>query len=328
MHTSARHDLRTRQRFLLWIAPLLIAGLWLLLAPAAHAAGPRHFATPEAAVAALVDAARQQRTPQLLAIFGDDAEALFDSGDAVADNEARTRFLTAYDAGHVLRVENPGTRVLEIGQDNWPFPIPLKNSLGQWHFDTAAGREELLDRRIGGNELSAIQVALAYVDAQQEYRERNPQHARVAPYASRVVSSQGKRNGLYWPEDDDYWQGKNEGGPSPLGILAAEAADEGYSRKPGAPYHGYYYRILTAQGPAAPGGERNYVTADGMTGGFGLIAWPASYGASGVTSFMVNQEGVVYQRDLGPQTNSAVRKITRFDPSLGWRKVDASAAPR
>ncbi|GAA5783872.1 hypothetical protein GCM10007860_16300 [Chitiniphilus shinanonensis] len=329
MFNSISRSGPARKRLPWHFLSLPMALVWLMLVISAHAANPKHYATPDEAVAALVDAARNGQRDKLLDVFGDDAKALFDSGDAVADREAGRRFLAAYDAKHVLRPVNPGTRVLEIGPDDWPFPIPLRNALGKWYFDAAAGKEELLDRRIGGNELSAIQVALAYVDAQREYHERNPQHAKVAPYADRIVSSQGKRDGLYWPEDDNYWQGKDDGGPSPLGILAAEAADEGYNHsRPGAPYHGYYYRILTGQGAAAPGGARDYRTADGMTGGFALLAWPASYGVSGVTSFLVNQDGVVYQRDLGPKTPDVAHRITLFNPDQGWQKVDASASAR
>jgi hypothetical protein len=201
-----------------------------------------------------------------------------------------------------------------VGNDDFPFPIPLQKTKSGWEFDTDAGRLEILYRRIGRNELDAIQTSLAFVDAQHEYAEKDRgQGAGV--YAQRIVSTTGKKDGLYWPGDD-----------SPLGDLAAQAAGEGYKVGEGPiPYHGYYFRVLTQQGPNAPGGTLNYVVKGKMIGGFALLAWPAEYGNSGVMTFLVNHNGVVYQKDLGDYTNSLVKRMNWFDPDQTWKKVDNSS---
>jgi hypothetical protein len=237
------------------------------------------------------------------------------SGDEVADREARERFVGAYDAKHNVTVEGDKA-ILVVGADDFPLPIPLIRREANWTFDTAAGRLEVLYRRIGRNELDAIQTCLAYVDAQNEYAEKDRTGAGPGVYARRIVSSSGKKDGLYWPASD--------GDASPLGDLIAQASEEGY--KAGArrtPYHGYYYRILTRQGPNAPGGVLNYVVRGKMIGGFALLAYPAEYGNSGVVTFLVNHAGTVYQRDLGDYTTSVADRMTWFNPDQTWKKVDA-----
>jgi hypothetical protein len=276
------------------------------------------FSTPEAAVEALISAARSGDERAILKVLGPEGEPIVSSGDPVADSNIRQDFVSAYDAKHVIEMEGDGTQTLVIGNDDWPFPIPLVNQGGQWQFATVAGLDEILRRRVGRNELSAIQVSLAYVEAQNEYASLDPAGLGRGVYAQRIVSRPGKKDGLYWP---------NAAGeePSPLGELAAQAAAEGY--KPGGtpiPYHGYYYRILTRQGPAASGGAYDYLAKGKMIGGFALVAYPAEYGNSGIMTFIVNQEGIVFQKDLGPRTTKLVRKINSFSSDDTWTRVDDS----
>jgi hypothetical protein len=292
---------------------LLTAALLGFIAPAF---AQEQFGTPEAAVEALVTAARSEDGAAILKVLGPDGKPIVSSGDPVADSNIRQDFVSAYNAKHAIEMEGDGTRTLIIGNDDWPFPIPLVNKAGQWQFDTKAGLDEILRRRIGRNELSAIQVSLAYVQAQNEYASLDPAgHGRGA-YAQRIVSSPGKKDGLYWPSAE----GEE---PSPLGALAAQAAVEGYKIKgTPIPYHGYYYRILSRQGATAPGGAYDYVVKGKMIGGFGLLAFPADYGNSGIMTFMVNQDGTVFQKDLGDRTEKFARRIETFDPAAGWQKVE------
>jgi hypothetical protein len=277
------------------------------------------FATPEKAVSALVKGAKSQDQKKLLTVFGPNGKAVVSSGDPVADANARDNFVSAYEAKHGLELEGDGSQTLVIGNDDWPFPIPLINKGGKWQFDTAAGLDEILSRRIGRNELAAIQVCLAYVQAQNEYASLDPAGLGPHVYAQRIVSKPGKKDGLYWPT--------GEGEPlSPFGDLAAKASAEGYKAgQTPIPYHGYYYRILTRQGANAPGGAYNYLAQGKMIGGFALVAYPAQYGNSGIMTFIVNQDGTVFQKDLGPQTDKLARKIESFDPDQTWTKVDASS---
>ena len=238
------------------------------------------------------------------------------SGDEVADRATREAFLTAYDVRHQI-VTDKDRAVLLIGQDEWPFPIPLVRQKEQWKFDVAAGREEVLFRRIGRNELSAMQVCLAYVAAQDEYAALDPQKDGARGYAQRIVSSAGKKDGLYWPAQAGEQQ-------SPLGELAATAAAEGYKAGAApAPYHGYYYKVLKTQGAKAPGGAFDYVVRGNMIGGFALVAYPAEYGNSGVMTFLVNHQGVIFQKDLGPATAQIASQMTAFNPDQTWTKVAA-----
>jgi hypothetical protein len=292
---------------------LLTAALLGLSAPAF---AQEQFGTPEAAVEALVAAARSGDGDAVLKVLGPDGKPIVSSGDPVADRNIRQDFVSAYDAKHAIEIEGDGTQTLIIGEDDWPLPIPLVNRGSEWQFDTKAGLDEVLRRRIGRNELSAIQVSLAYVQAQNEYAALDPAGLGRGVYAQRIVSHPGKKDGLYWPSA----AGEE---PSPLGELAAQAAAEGY--KPGGtpiPYHGYYYRILTRQGPAASGGAYDYLAKGKMIGGFALVAYPAEYGNSGIMTFMVNQDGIVFQKDLGPRTTKLVRKINSFSPDDTWTRVD------
>lgn len=296
---------------------LAVVVLWASGSSAAPATSTR-FSSPEAAVAALVQAVRASDTATLLRVLGPDARALIASGDDVADRQSRERFVRSYDEAHRLAEVRPGTLVLTVGKDEWPMPIPLVQDAAGWWFDTARGREEILNRRIGRNELNAAQVCLAYVDAQREYYVRDPDGDALLQYAQRFRSTPGKRNGLYW----DTQPGEP---PSPLGALVARAEAEGYPVKrpsggPRIPYWGYYYRIVKAQGPHAPGGAYDYVVRGNMIGGFALVAYPAEYGASGVMTFIVSHDGVVYQKDLGPGTAATARALTHFDPDPTWSR--------
>lgn len=274
------------------------------------------FASPQQAVEALVAAVRTGEPDQLLHIFGPGGDKLVRSGDRIADKEARERFVNAYVKANKIVMDAGDKAVLVIGDHAWPFPIPIVKQGAAWHFDTAAGEEEILDRRIGRNELSAIQVCRAYVDAQREYASQDRNGDGLLEYASRFRSSPDRHDGLYWPA------GENEPA-SPLGPLMASAQAEGYGTKRVAghkrePYHGYYYRILTRQGKDSPGGAYDYVVRGHMIGGFALVAFPAKYGASGVMTFIVNQDGVVYQKDLGPDTATIARRMTEFNPDKTW----------
>jgi Protein of unknown function (DUF2950) len=302
-------------RTLALVVALLLGADLALAAPAAPKA--RAFTSPEEATKAFIGALRAGDTKALLAILGPDARPLLTSGDDVADREERERFLKAYDEAHRLEPDGDRAVVLHAGKDDWPFPIPLVKTGSTWRYDTRAGREEILSRRVGQNELSAIQTCLAYVDAQREYYERNPQGTALLQYAQRISSSKGKRDGLYWESAT--------GEPSPLGPLVAEAQHAGYavgrsSGKP-IPYHGYYYRILTAQGLAAPGGAYDYLAHGQMIGGFALVAYPAQWGSSGVMTFIVNHEGVVYQKNLGPKTAEIAASMKTFNPDSTWKKA-------
>jgi hypothetical protein len=294
------------------IAALALTGMFFAAAPRAHA--QQAFPTPEEAASALAAAVKSGARRDMLRVLGSDGEDIISSGDDVEDKETRERFTAAYDAKHSIKTEGDKKATMIVGNDDFPFPIPLMKSKSGWEFDTKAGRLEILYRRIGRNELDAIQTSLAFVDAQNEYAEKDRGQG-VGVYAQRIVSTKDKKDGLYWPGDD-----------SPLGELAAQAAGEGYKVGEGPiPYHGYYFRVLTQQGPNAPGGTQNYVVKGKMIGGFALIAWPAEYGNSGVMTFLVNHSGVVYQKDLGNSTAALVKRMNWFDPDQTWKKVDTSS---
>ena len=286
-----------------------------LLGSSVPAAAQELFKTPEEAASALVGAAKSDDDKAILAVLGPDGKAIVASGDPVADSNTREKFIAAYDAKHALELEGDGTQTLILGDDNWPFPIPLVNKGGEWQFDTKAGADEILRRRVGRNELSAIQVAEAYVQAQNEYAALDPAGLGRGVYARRFLSKPGKKDGLYWPTK----AGETE---SPLGDIAAKASTEGYKfgGKP-IPYHGYYYRILTRQGAGAPGGAYDYLVDNKLRGGFALIAYPAEYGNSGIMTFMVNHDGTVFEKDLGPDTGRLAPKIEAFLPDSTWSKA-------
>jgi len=294
-------------------APLMLAAIFCVAASIANA--QQTFKTPDEAASALVDAAKTGDVKLLTKVLGPDGEDIVSSGDPVADAATREKFTAAYDAKHQIKAEGDSKATIIIGQQDYPLPIPLVRKDGQWRFDTAAGREEILLRRIGRNELDAIQSCLAYVDAQNEYAEKDRTGSGMNTYAQRIVSSPGKKDGLYWPTAP----GEE---PSPLGELVAEATSQGYRVGDGrAPFHGYYFKILTKQGPTAPGGELDYIVRDKMIGGFALVAYPADYQNSGVMTFIVNHSGDVFQKDLGPSTAKIAQRMTSFNPDKSWQKV-------
>lgn len=278
------------------------------------------FPTPDAAAQSLVVAARANDRAALKRIFGSESDKLLSSGDEVADRNAAERFVELFDQKHLLvTTENASdSMTLVVGDNAWPFPVPVvKNHKNLWMFDTEVGIDEIINRRIGRNELDAIQVCLATVDAQREYAIADPDGDGIPEYAQKFLSDAGKKNGLYWKTGPDQ-------PPSPLGELVADAAEQGYSASASGqrrPYHGYLYKILSEQGPHAPGGAYNYMVNGHMIGGFAVVAEPAEYGNSGIVTFIVNQSGVVYQKDLGDDTAKVAASITRFDPGPGWTKV-------
>lgn len=287
----------------------------ILCTVASFASAQQAFQTPDEAASALVGAVKAGDQKAIVAVLGPDGVDIASSGDEVADAATRQKFLSAYDVKHQIAMDGDSKATLVIGQEDFPLPIPLLRKDGMWRFDTAAGRQEILARRIGKNELDAIQTSLAYVDAQNEYSEKDRTGAGVNTYAQRVISQPGKKDGLYWPAS----QGEDA---SPLGELVAQATAQGYRTGGGrTPFHGYYFKILTKQGAAAPGGELDYVVRGKMIGGFALVAYPAEYRNSGVMTFIVNHAGVVYQKDLGPRTAKLAEGMTSFNPDQTWQKV-------
>lgn len=275
------------------------------------------FASSEDAGNVLLQAAKSGDRNALLAIFGQESKDIIFSGDPVQDKTTVEAFVAAYAQMHRWRKMVDGSQVLLVGADNFAFPIPLKqNGSGKWFFDTAAGKDEILARRIGRNELAVIDTCGALADAENEYFARRPDDGSPQQFAVKFISDTGKQNGLYWEP--------LEGQPrSPLGPLVAFATDEGYSAKPNAhtPFHGYYFHMLTKQGEHAPGGAKDYLVDGKMVGGFAFVAYPAEYGNSGVMTFIVNQDGVVLQRDLGKTTNEIAAAMTQFDPDDSWTPV-------
>ena len=280
----------------------------------------KRFESLDEAVNALVSAIRSADRKALVEMLGPQGNRLVWSGDDVADRAAFQRFVTAYDQVHKLE-GGRGKVVLYVGSDEYPFPIPLVPDGPHWLWDTAAGDNELVSRRIGRNELAAIQVCLAYVDAQREYYARG---TGLLTYAQRLESTKGKHDGLFWE--------RRPGEPdSPLGPLVAKARAAGYPLPPRggpAPYHGYYYRLLFAQGPDAPGGAYDYVVKGHMIGGFALVAFPATYGVSGIVTFIVNQDGVVYQKDLGPKTAQLASGMKTYNPDQTWTQAETAPTKR
>lgn len=270
------------------------------------------FASPQEASHALVTAIRNRSVADFRVILGNDADDLLDSRDEVQFRNEIQEFLRNYDDRHYIEVGSDGVATLVTGTNDWPMPVPIVRDGERWRFDTARGLQEIANRQIGQNELDAIQTCRAIVDAQEEYRAMNP--LNDGAYASKFFSDSGTKNGLYWPTD-------GEAAQSPLGEFVAAAIAEGYRRgESGAmtPYHGYFYRILTAQGPAAPGGARSYLANGKLTGGFAIVAWPAEYGQSGIMTFIVNHLGIVYERDLGDNTEKVAAAIRTFDPDQEW----------
>jgi DUF2950 family protein len=289
------------------------------ISAAATAAKQKSFPSADAAVKAAVAAAKNNHDKELLAIFGAQAKDLISSGDAVADKQRRANFLKAYDEKNSLVTEGENT-ILVIGNNAWPFPIPLAKKGESWFFDTAKGREEILNRRIGQNEINAIQVTLAYMDAQREYARKDRDGDGILEYARRFRSEAGKKNGLYW-------EAKPVEEQSPLGPLVVQAQRAGYTAQgtgggqTAAPFHGYFYKILEGQGKNATGGAYNYVVKGNMIGGFALVAYPAGYGNSGVMTFIINHAGKVFQKDLGKNTAAVASAMKEYNPDSTWSEV-------
>jgi len=293
---------------------MLAGAATLVLALSSLAQAQQRFQTPAAAVEALVAAARSGDRKTVVSILGPGSQELVSSGDEVEDDSVKKEFLANYDAGHRILSEAGKPATLVMGPDDWPFPIPIAQRDGQWTFDVAAGREEILARRIGRNELATLKAMLAYWDAQNEYADLNKDKNGMAVYAQRIVSTAGKKDGLYWPTSG------NEK-PSPLGEAVADASQRGYRPGAGEPFNGYRFKILTGQGPTAPGGAVDYIVRGNMIGGFGLVAYPAEYGNSGIMTFIINNDGDIYEKDFGEGTARNASRITSFNPDHTWRKV-------
>lgn len=278
----------------------------------------RAFAAPEDAVKALFETVKIGDLDALLAIFGPEGRDLIASSDPATARMNRRVFAVAAREQWHLEDAKPSGKTLVIGNENWPFPVPIVKAADGWRFDTAAGKEEIVARRIGRNELDAIATARAYVTAQRRYAQQGHDGKPAGAYAVMFQSDPGKQNGLYWPAA----HGQKR---SPLGDLVAQAAEDGRpaggDRKQPTAFHGYYFKILTAQGAAATGGARNYIVNGQMSGGFALVAWPAQYDETGVMTFIVNQDGIVRERHLGPQTDAVARKMTAYNPDSSWRPV-------
>ena len=318
---NSRAGIRARSRV---IARAVAIGLCLAFAGAffvpsaasAPAVAQKTFSTPEKAAEALIGAAERYDVPALQEILGPDGVDLVITEDPVQDKNQCAAF--AAEAREQTRIvrdpENPKLALLSIGADDWPVPIPIVEEGGKWRFDSKAGRQEVLYRRIGRNELDAIAICLNFVDAQHEYASRKRDGAMVNQYAQRVISTPGRQDGLAWRNPDGTWGG-------PLGEGAAHAIAEGYSNK-AQPYHGYYFKVLMGQGPAAPMGKMDFVVEGAMIGGFALVAAPADYRVTGVKTFLVSHDGVVYEQDLGPKTLERFQEMERFNPDKGWTPVD------
>jgi len=295
-----------------------LLGLLLLVPALAQQGNEKTFGSPGDAVLALYNAVKSNDQQAISAILGSNSGPILHTGDEVADKNMGTEFIRRYDQMHRVVMEPDQTVTLYVGADNWPMPIPIvKNSSGAWYFDTEAGAKEILYRRIGRNENDAIEVLYTLVGAQREYASATHDGGNSKHYALKFVSTEGKQDGLYWKTRD------NET-PSPIGPLIVSAAGEGYALKQGqaTPFHGYYYRMLTKQGPAAKGGSKDYLVNGQLTRGFAFVAYPAEYRNSGVMTFIVNQDGVVYEKDLGQDTEKLAAGMNEFNPDKAWRPAD------
>lgn len=280
----------------------------------------KSFSTPDEAVKALLEALTNKDKAQLTALFGNQEEELLSSGDEVQDSNNRAEFVALAEEKMRIETLSEDKAILHVGNNDWPFPIPLVKTGENWQFDAAQGRQEILNRRIGRNELSTVAAMRGYVEAQFEYANLDRDGDGVSEYAQKFRSDPGKFDGLFWET--------GEGQPqSPLGPLFSQAKAEGYkapeATEESAPFHGYYYRILTRQGAAAPGGKYDYIINDNMIAGFGLVAFPAQYGSSGIMSFVVNHQGKVYQKDLGPKTTELVESLKEYNPDSTWQPFQA-----
>jgi hypothetical protein len=313
MKTTVRRRRKISMRATNFLTILILASL--LLPGIAQATDQKTFATPAQAVQALLKAAEDGNQDEMMAVLGDDGKDLVYSGDPVQDKNGMEGFVKSYKAKHAIVKQDENTRVLQVGAQDWQMPIPIVNDAGKWRFDTPAGRQELLYRRIGHNELGAIAACRGYIDAQKDYAATGHDDLPPGIYAQKFRSSPGKQDGLYWET--------NEGDPpSPAGPLLAQASEEGYANEASAqPYHGYFYRLLKAQGAAAKGGAKSYLTDGKLTGGVALVAFPAQYKVSGVMTFIINQRGIVYQKDLGDNTTENAKAMTEYNTDSTWKKV-------
>ncbi len=288
--------------------------VWILLA---EPPGQKTFSSPDEASRALIRAVQAGNEKDLLEIFGPDGKEIISSGDKVEDKKSRDAFAEKYQRMNRLVEEPDGTVRLYVGAENWPMPIPLVNRKDAWYFDTSAGKEEILFRRIGRNEIATIGVLRELVAAQKEYYSKT-QDDSVKQYAQKFISDQGKHNGLYW-------NAINREPESPIGPLVAYASSEGYAKKPSSlpsPFQGYYFRVLMGQGKHASGGAKNYIVNGKMTRGFAFLAYPAEYANSGMMSFIINQDGILYQKDLGPKTADFAHALDEYDPDKTWARVE------
>jgi len=300
------------------VAGTVMVLAWGLSRAVAQQGGEKTFANPGDAALSLYNAVKANDQQALNTIFGSHAGPILHSGDEVADKNMAADFIRRYDEMHRVVIEPDQSATLYIGAENWPMPIPVvKNSSGAWYFDTEAGAKEILYRRIGRNENDAIEVLYTLVEAQREYASTTHDGDTTKHYAPRFLSDEGKQDGLYWKTSD------NET-PSPIGPLIADAASKGYSARQGqpAPFHGYYYRILTKQGGAAKGGAKDYLVNGQLTRGFAFLAYPAEYRNSGVMTFIVNQNGIVYEKDLGQDTAALAASMSEYNPDKSWRASD------
>lgn len=282
--------------------------------------GQKTFATPQEAVQELIKDCLKDDSKALLKLFGPGSKNIVESGDRRQDKDGRSQFgdLAGQKNALIPDPMTPDKIILSIGPNDWPFPVPLVRSGGQWYFDTADGAQEILARRIGTNETNAIEICRGYVEAQYEYAQDHRQDG-VPVYAQHIVSSPGKQDGLYWEPGPGL-----PAGNVPKGFAKAAASMQNSEREP---YHGYFFKVLKAQGANARGGKLDYVVKDAMIGGFGLVAWPAEYGASGVQTFIVCHDGTVYEKNIGPDTAKAAEQITEFDPDKSWHPVEPEGEP-
>ena len=300
-----------------WLCAVALAGVVAAVVAVTAAEAPRTYATPEEAVRALTEAVTAGNLDDVIAIFGPEGRDLAQSSEPATGRANRQVFAAAVAEQWHLADAGPNRKILVIGNEEWPFPVPIVKTGARWHFDTAAGKDEVLSRRIGRNELEAITTCRTYVTAQRRYARDAHDGKPAGLYAAKLASDPGRQNGLYWPDV----RGQSR---SPLGDLVAQAAADGQSlegRTPSSPFHGYYFRILTAQGAHAAGGARSYRAGGELSKGFALVAWPSQYDATGVMTFLVNQDGIVRQKDLGPDTATRIAAMTGYDPDASWHAV-------
>jgi Protein of unknown function (DUF2950) len=290
----------------------------LFSAVSVRAVDQKTFTTPAQAAQALYQASADENQDEIVAVLGDEGKELVYSGDPVQDKKGMEGFVKAYKTNHALVEQDAKTQILQVGAKDWPLPIPIVNDGGKWRFDTAAGKQELLYRRIGHNELGAIAACRGFIDAQEDYAASGHDGLPAGIYAQRLMSEPGKQNGLYWETTED-------GTPSPAGPFLADAGGEGYAPEglggKTQPYHGYLYRILKAQGAAARGGAKSYLVDGKLTGGVALVAYPAQYRVGGVMTFVINRRGIGYQKDLGDKTSEIAGAMTEYNPDSTWTKV-------